>query len=210
MLITASKPDCTFTTMSVWFLSFFMIALSNSQYQTLTKAWIWQINICKCNILWFCLTKVLEAQMKVDIADKESLEARRAQQEEESRENCKLISEQKAVRKQSRPFKKNEIHSGIHCFLESLKILYTMWLCIIVWFWVFPIQLHYTSPSYCYILFRLKFLTYLSFSSELIIRILQPDSINVFLFLYRVICYSGSNVLECTFGLNCSILDVVL
>lgn len=35
--------------------------------------------------------------MKVDLADKESLEARRTQQEEESRENCKLISEQKAV-----------------------------------------------------------------------------------------------------------------
>ncbi|XP_034022965.1 LOW QUALITY PROTEIN: citron Rho-interacting kinase [Thalassophryne amazonica] len=41
--------------------------------------------------------KVLEAQMKVDLADKESLEARRAQQEEESRENCKVISEQKAT-----------------------------------------------------------------------------------------------------------------
>ncbi|XP_026204273.1 citron Rho-interacting kinase isoform X2 [Anabas testudineus] len=41
--------------------------------------------------------KVLEAQMKADLADKESLEARRAQQEEESRENCKLISEQKAT-----------------------------------------------------------------------------------------------------------------
>ncbi|CAN9512415.1 unnamed protein product [Ophioblennius macclurei] len=41
--------------------------------------------------------KVLEAQMKVDLADKESLEARRAAQEEESRENCKLISEQKAT-----------------------------------------------------------------------------------------------------------------
>ncbi|XP_053724608.1 citron rho-interacting kinase isoform X2 [Synchiropus splendidus] len=41
--------------------------------------------------------KVLEAQMKVDLADKESLEARRAQQEEESRENSKLISEQKAT-----------------------------------------------------------------------------------------------------------------
>uniref|UniRef100_A0A3B3B8F6 Citron Rho-interacting kinase n=1 Tax=Oryzias melastigma TaxID=30732 RepID=A0A3B3B8F6_ORYME len=41
--------------------------------------------------------KVLEAQMKVDLADKESLEAKRAQQEEESRENCKLISEQKAT-----------------------------------------------------------------------------------------------------------------
>lgn len=37
--------------------------------------------------------------MKEDLADKESLEVRRAQQEEESRENCKLISEQKAVRK---------------------------------------------------------------------------------------------------------------
>lgn len=39
--------------------------------------------------------------MKADLADKESLEARRAQQEEESRENCKLISEQKAVRQQN-------------------------------------------------------------------------------------------------------------
>lgn len=36
--------------------------------------------------------------MKADLADKENLEARRAQQEEESRENSKLISEQKAVR----------------------------------------------------------------------------------------------------------------
>ncbi|KAI3370314.1 hypothetical protein L3Q82_025085, partial [Scortum barcoo] len=41
--------------------------------------------------------KVLEAQMKADLADKESLEAKRAQQEQESRENCKLISEQKAT-----------------------------------------------------------------------------------------------------------------
>lgn len=52
-------------------------------------------------IHWFSLIKVLEAQMKADLADKESLEARRAQQEEESRENCKLISEQKAVRQQN-------------------------------------------------------------------------------------------------------------
>uniref|UniRef100_A0A3Q3IFG4 Citron Rho-interacting kinase n=1 Tax=Monopterus albus TaxID=43700 RepID=A0A3Q3IFG4_MONAL len=41
--------------------------------------------------------KVLEAQMKADLADKESLEAKRAQHEEESRENCKLITEQKAT-----------------------------------------------------------------------------------------------------------------
>ncbi|XP_055077642.1 citron rho-interacting kinase [Periophthalmus magnuspinnatus] len=41
--------------------------------------------------------KVLEAQMKADLADKETLEARRVQQEEETRENCKLISEQKAT-----------------------------------------------------------------------------------------------------------------
>lgn len=45
-----------------------------------------------------CFIKVLEAQMKADLAEKESLEVKRAQQEEESRENCKLISEQKAVR----------------------------------------------------------------------------------------------------------------
>ncbi|XP_056266907.1 citron rho-interacting kinase [Pseudoliparis swirei] len=41
--------------------------------------------------------KVLEEQMKEDLADKESLEARKAQQEEESRENHKHISEQKAT-----------------------------------------------------------------------------------------------------------------
>lgn len=41
--------------------------------------------------------------MKADLADKENLEARRAQHEEESRENSKLISEQKAV-------KRNTIH----------------------------------------------------------------------------------------------------
>lgn len=45
----------------------------------------------------FVVMKVLEAQMKADLADKENLEARRAQHEEESRENSKLISEQKAV-----------------------------------------------------------------------------------------------------------------
>lgn len=47
---------------------------------------------------WLCFIKILEAQMKADLAEKESLEAKRAQQEEESRENSKLISEQKAVR----------------------------------------------------------------------------------------------------------------
>lgn len=35
--------------------------------------------------------------MKADLADKESLEQKRAQHEEEAREKCKLISEQKAV-----------------------------------------------------------------------------------------------------------------
>uniref|UniRef100_A0A673X0U4 Citron Rho-interacting kinase n=1 Tax=Salmo trutta TaxID=8032 RepID=A0A673X0U4_SALTR len=41
--------------------------------------------------------QVLEAQMKVDLADKESLESKRAQHEEEAREKCKLLSEQKAT-----------------------------------------------------------------------------------------------------------------
>ncbi|KAG1931696.1 citron Rho-interacting kinase [Pimephales promelas] len=41
--------------------------------------------------------KVLEAQMKADLADKDSLEQKRAQHEEEAREKCKLISEQKAT-----------------------------------------------------------------------------------------------------------------
>lgn len=57
--------------------------------------------------------------MKVDLADKESLEARRAQQEEESRENCKLISEQKAVRKHNRLFKDLlwhlQVNSPLNC-----------------------------------------------------------------------------------------------
>lgn len=35
--------------------------------------------------------------MKADLADKECLEQKRAQHEEEAREKCKLISEQKAV-----------------------------------------------------------------------------------------------------------------
>ncbi|XP_024283409.1 citron Rho-interacting kinase isoform X6 [Oncorhynchus tshawytscha] len=41
--------------------------------------------------------KVLEAQMKVDLADKESLEFKRAHHQEEAREKCKLLSEQKAT-----------------------------------------------------------------------------------------------------------------
>uniref|UniRef100_A0A671M4S8 non-specific serine/threonine protein kinase n=1 Tax=Sinocyclocheilus anshuiensis TaxID=1608454 RepID=A0A671M4S8_9TELE len=40
---------------------------------------------------------VLEAQMKADLADKDCLEQKRAQHEEEAREKCKLISEQKAT-----------------------------------------------------------------------------------------------------------------
>jgi len=52
--------------------------------------------------------------MKVDLADKESLEARRAQHEEESRENCKLISEQKAVRQHDELFQ-SYIQSGLCC-----------------------------------------------------------------------------------------------
>ncbi|XP_058238687.1 citron rho-interacting kinase isoform X1 [Hemibagrus wyckioides] len=41
--------------------------------------------------------KVLEAQMKADLADKDVLEAKRAQHEEEVREKGKLLSEQKAT-----------------------------------------------------------------------------------------------------------------
>ncbi|XP_031433366.1 citron rho-interacting kinase isoform X3 [Clupea harengus] len=41
--------------------------------------------------------KVLESQMKADMAEKDSLESKRAQQEDEAREKCKLISEQKAT-----------------------------------------------------------------------------------------------------------------
>ncbi|KAJ8285784.1 hypothetical protein GJAV_G00030920 [Gymnothorax javanicus] len=41
--------------------------------------------------------KVLEAQMKADLSEKEELESKRAKHEEESREKCNLISEQKAT-----------------------------------------------------------------------------------------------------------------
>lgn len=51
---------------------------------------------CGVSVGW--LAQVLEAQMKVDLADKETLESKRARHEEEAREKCKLISEQKAVR----------------------------------------------------------------------------------------------------------------
>lgn len=56
--------------------------------------------------------------MKADLAEKESLEAKRAQQEEESRENSKLISEQKAVRSKSLLF------TFVYCFYgnSSLKV----------------------------------------------------------------------------------------
>lgn len=58
--------------------------------------------------------------MKEDLADKESLEARRAQQEEESRENCKLISEQKAVKTHNSHFrnKNNKIFTIKNLHLE--------------------------------------------------------------------------------------------
>uniref|UniRef100_A0A674NG64 Citron Rho-interacting kinase n=1 Tax=Takifugu rubripes TaxID=31033 RepID=A0A674NG64_TAKRU len=56
-----------------------------------------KFNTNEYNISWLCFIKILEGQMKADLAEKESLEAKRAQQEEESRENSKLISEQKAT-----------------------------------------------------------------------------------------------------------------
>lgn len=42
--------------------------------------------------------KVLENQMRVDLADKEFLESKQGIYEEEAREKSKLISEQAAVR----------------------------------------------------------------------------------------------------------------
>lgn len=41
--------------------------------------------------------QVLEAQMKADMADKEMLESSQSKYEEEVREKCGIISEQKAV-----------------------------------------------------------------------------------------------------------------
>lgn len=43
--------------------------------------------------------KILETQMKVDLADKELLESKQDIYEEEVREKSKLISEQAAVRR---------------------------------------------------------------------------------------------------------------
>lgn len=47
--------------------------------------------------LWLS-EQVLEAQMKADMADKEMLESSQSKYEEEVREKCSIISEQKAVR----------------------------------------------------------------------------------------------------------------
>lgn len=47
-----------------------------------------------------CSEQVLEAQMKADMADKEMLESSQSKYEEEVREKCSIISEQKAVRSQ--------------------------------------------------------------------------------------------------------------
>lgn len=44
------------------------------------------------------IEQVLEAQMKADMADKEMLESSQSKYEEEVREKCSIISEQKAVR----------------------------------------------------------------------------------------------------------------
>lgn len=77
------------------FFAFFFI---RENYRLHSKCAVESCN--EYNISWSCF-KVLEAQMKTDLAEKESLEAKRAQQEEESRENSKLISEQKAVRSKS-------------------------------------------------------------------------------------------------------------
>ncbi|KAJ8379503.1 hypothetical protein SKAU_G00002810 [Synaphobranchus kaupii] len=41
--------------------------------------------------------KVLQTQMKADLSEKETLESKRAKHEEEAREKCKLMSEQKAT-----------------------------------------------------------------------------------------------------------------
>lgn len=55
-------------------------------------------------IFWFGLCglpgieQVLETQMKADMADKEMLESSQSKYEEEVREKCSIISEQKAVR----------------------------------------------------------------------------------------------------------------
>lgn len=105
---------CTLTTMSVFELFFhhdWFIRLDNYRLPP-------QCEFAKWTLACFVWFQVLEAQIKEDLADKESLEARRAQQEEESRENCKLISEQKAVRK--------------HDMLSMKDICY-----ILYWLWDF-------------------------------------------------------------------------
>ena len=59
--------------------------------------------------------------MKDDLADKESLEAQKAQQQEESRENCKMLSEQKAVSKHYMLLKTN-ISSSVFPTQSNKKI----------------------------------------------------------------------------------------
>lgn len=66
--------------------------------------------------------QVLEAQMKADMADKEMLESSQSKYEEEVREKCSVISEQKAVRSlQEKVLLK---------VLELLEVLEIRYLCI--------------------------------------------------------------------------------
>lgn len=60
--------------------------------------WRWRLLMTMISGDLWTSTQVLEAQMKADMADKEMLESSQSKYEEEVREKCSVISEQKAVR----------------------------------------------------------------------------------------------------------------
>ncbi|XP_016339994.1 citron Rho-interacting kinase-like, partial [Sinocyclocheilus anshuiensis] len=74
-----------------------ILELEENLRETQTTAQRMEAHLVQKERLYEDKIKVLEAQMKADLADKDCLEQKRAQHEEEAREKCKLISEQKAT-----------------------------------------------------------------------------------------------------------------
>ncbi|XP_016109241.1 citron Rho-interacting kinase-like [Sinocyclocheilus grahami] len=74
-----------------------ILELEENLRETQTTAQRMEAHLVQKERLYEDKIKVLETQMKADLADKDCLEQKRAQHEEEAREKCKLISEQKAT-----------------------------------------------------------------------------------------------------------------
>uniref|UniRef100_A0A8B9LW93 non-specific serine/threonine protein kinase n=1 Tax=Astyanax mexicanus TaxID=7994 RepID=A0A8B9LW93_ASTMX len=81
----------------VWFVWCVWFELEDNLRETQATAQRMEAHLVQKERLYEDKIKILEAQMKADMADKDVLEAKRAQHEEEVREKGKLLSEQKAT-----------------------------------------------------------------------------------------------------------------